>query len=73
MSMFSINLLKPRAVLERMDDDDTNVFAVGPIEKYENRPNVLEDMCLADFVTNYRHKSATDADPVEENTIDVDI
>ena len=63
-------VLKPRAVLETMDDDDTDVFAVGPIEKYENRPNVLEEMCLADFITNYRHKSTTDADSVEENTIE---
>ena len=63
-------VLKPRAVLETMDDDDTDVFAVGPIEKYENRPDVLEEMCLADFITNYRHKSTTDADSVEENTIE---
>ena len=63
-------VLKPRAVLEKMDDDDNDVFAVGPIEKYENRPDVLEKMCLADFITNYRHKSATDADSVEENTIE---
>ena len=53
-----------------MDDDDTDIFAVSPLDKYENRPDSLENMCLADFIANYRHKSATDADPVEENTIE---
>ena len=63
-------VIKPKAVLDRMDDDDTDIFAVSPLDKYENRPDSLENMCLADFIANYRHKSATDADPVEDNTIE---
>ena len=53
-----------------MHEDDTDIFVTGPIDKYANRPDILENMCLADFITQYRHKSATDADPVGDNTIE---
>ena len=35
-------MLKPRSVLEEMHPDDTNVYALCPLDKYENRPDILE-------------------------------
>ena len=63
-------VLKPRYVLETMYDDDTDVYAIGFIERYANRPAILECMCLADFVSNYKPMKATDADPAQETTVE---
>ena len=51
-------MLKPQSILEVMNHDDTNVYASSILDKYENRPNELEDMCLADFASNYVSKKA---------------
>ena len=48
-----ITKLKSQSVLELMDPDDSDVYASSLLDKYENRPNSLEDMCLADFCSNY--------------------
>ena len=53
--------LKPRAILETMDPDDENVYAPNILDKYMHRPDHLKEidnMCLADFATNYVHHSA---------------
>ena len=39
-------MLKPRSVLEKMHPDDTNVYALSPLDKYENRPDILEDLSM---------------------------
>ena len=51
-------MLKPQSVLETMNPEDTNVYASSVLDKYENRPDELEQMCLADFATNYVSKKA---------------
>ena len=48
-----VRMLKPKSLLDQMDPDDTNIFATNIIEKYENRPDILEDMSYADFATSY--------------------
>ena len=42
-------LLKPQSVIENMDADDENVEARGLITRYEERPDSLENISLADF------------------------
>ena len=42
-------LLKPQSVIENMDDKDENVEARGLITRYAERPDSLENICLADF------------------------
>ena len=42
-------LLKPQSVIENMDDNDENVEARGLITRYAERPDSLENICLADF------------------------
>ena len=44
--MFS---LKPQSVIENKDDDDENVEGRGLITCYAERPDSLENICLADF------------------------
>ena len=46
-------LLKPQSVIENMDDDDENVEARGLITRYEERPDSLESIALADFACWY--------------------
>ena len=51
--------LKSPEVLQKMNPDDTNIYALNILDKYANRPNELEYMCLADFATNYVHHKAS--------------
>ena len=53
-----------------MHEDDTDIFVTGPIDKYANRPDILENMRLVDFIAKYIRKCATDTDPVGDNTIE---
>ena len=63
-------VMKSKAVLENMDEEDPNIFVASLLDKYSNRPDSLTDKCLAYFATNYRHKSVTDADIKTESTIE---
>ena len=59
-------MLKSGDILDRMDPNDTYIFATNIIEKYVYRPDTLEDMCYADFTTSYISKNVEEA-PDEEN------
>ena len=61
-------MLKSLSILEKMHPDDTNVFASNIIDKYENRPDNLHSMCLADFTSSYISKKAEDL-PIEPDEI----
>ena len=43
-----------------MHPGDTNLFASNIIDKYENRPDDLHSLCLADFASNYVSKKSDD-------------
>ena len=53
-------MLKPQSVLEQMDPDDVNIFALNILEKYAKRPDDLIDMCLADFASKYDYKKKSE-------------
>ena len=61
-------MLKSLSILEKMHPDDTNVFASNIIDKYENRPDNLHSICLANFASSYVSKKADDL-PIEPNEI----
>ena len=61
-------MFKSLSILEKMQLDDTNVFASNIIDKYKNRPNDLHLLCLADFAFSYISKKAVDV-PVEPDEI----
>ena len=46
-------ILKPKAALEAMDDDDEDIFQSNIILRYAVRPEKFENMCLATFAANY--------------------
>ena len=46
-------ILKPKAALEAMDDDDEDIFQSNIILRYAVRPKKIENMCLASFAANY--------------------
>ena len=48
-----IGVLKDLNAISQLDDDDTNVFQKSLIDRYEHRPNTLDQMCLAEFAANY--------------------
>ena len=61
-------MLTSLSILEKMHPEDTNVFASSIIDKFENRPDDLCSLCLADFASNYVSKKSDDV-PVESDDI----
>ena len=66
-------LLKPNALLQTMDDDDTDVFLPNIIDKYAARPSSLDKLCLAEFASQYgpctytpKHQNDDDGDDTAE-------
>ena len=53
-------MLKSQSALEMMHPDDTNIYTTNMLEKYACRPDDLEEMCYADFATNYISTKAED-------------
>ena len=51
-------ILKSNEILNQMDPSDTNIYAPNIIDRYENRPDELNEMCYADFAANYIPESA---------------
>ncbi|KAG5666226.1 putative ATP-dependent DNA helicase PIF1, partial [Polypedilum vanderplanki] len=74
-------MLKSNAELERIAEsnpDSTDIYKKGPIDRYADRPNELEDICLADFIAHYtyhtRGKQTTtdnDDDAPEDEQLEV--
>lgn len=60
-----ISLLKPKALLEKMDDDDDNIFCTSPAHRYAARPDELENS-LVEFSATYQ----TDGRDGVDETID---
>ena len=55
-------LIKPLIMIQKLEDDDPDVFAKGILERYQARPNQLEDMCLAEFASKYSLGSKKESD-----------
>ncbi len=67
-----ISVLKSRDDITKLDNDDTNVFQKSLIDRYQNRPAQLSNVCLAEFVATY----STDYKPkdvdVNNDALDVE-
>ncbi|KAG5679958.1 hypothetical protein PVAND_009493 [Polypedilum vanderplanki] len=74
-------MLKSNAELERIaksNPDSVDIYKKGPIDRYADRPDELEDICLADFIALYNYhtkgKQTTtdnDDDAPEDEELDV--
>ena len=66
-------MLKSLSVLEKVHPEDINVFAPNIIDEYENQPDDLHSLCLADFASNYVRKKSghvpVESDDIENYTI----
>ena len=63
------SLLLPFAHLQKLDDNDENVYCKNIIDRYAARPQNLEDMSLAEFAANYtyRQESTNDVTHCEDD------
>ena len=59
--------LKSQTLLEKINANDTNIYALGILDRYESRPDDLNDLCLADFASSYIIKRAVDITVEFEN------
>lgn len=48
-----VSMLKPKRLLQDLDEDDENIFCTSPLDRYSSRPQNLEAMCLAEFAATY--------------------
>uniref|UniRef100_A0A0L8GT30 OTU domain-containing protein n=1 Tax=Octopus bimaculoides TaxID=37653 RepID=A0A0L8GT30_OCTBM len=48
-----VSMLKPQKILQGMDEDDEDIFCTSSLDRYAMRPDVLEDMCFAEFASTY--------------------
>jgi hypothetical protein len=71
-------VLKPKAVLDQMEDDSEDIFQSNIISRYSMRPAILENRCLAFFASYYtvskcdNESESQDHEPhVLENEADV--
>ena len=65
-------MLKPRYVLERMNEDDTDIFTPNILDKYAARPSHLQQMCLAEFASLYTpcRKSQKENEDDDDNVVE---
>ena len=52
-------MLKTNAELKKLSESDPNsidIYKKGPIDRYSDRPDELENECLADFIAKYNYK-----------------
>ena len=68
-------MLKSLSTLEKMHPDDKNVFASNIFDKYENQPDNLHSVCLADFASSYISKKvdnlSIEPDEIKSCTVSV--
>lgn len=61
-------LLKPRHVLEELQENSTDIESGNIVTLYQQRPRALEGLCLADFVSQFyvKYKPQTNQKPKSE-------
>ena len=53
-----VRILKPKPVLQGMSHDSEDILQPGLIEHYIQRPDELENICLAEFASMYEFQSS---------------
>ncbi|CAG9799251.1 unnamed protein product [Chironomus riparius] len=67
-------MLKTNAEIDKLmktDPNSTDIYKKGLIDRYSDRPEELENECLADFIAKYNYKPK--GRPVNDNTEEGDI
>ena len=66
-------VLKSKKALDsimKMDPNSEDIFAIGMLERYANRPESLRNCCFAYFASNYIVKYATNPKIDDEDSLD---
>ena len=72
-----VSLPKTNAALEKLNEDEDDVYMTSIHDRYAAHPNALEDLCLAKFAVNYelqicRGKEADGEKNIYDDTDDDD-
>ena len=51
-------IVKSKAELMKLDPESTDIMSNGLLDYYKNRPERMNDICLADFASNYQMTKA---------------
>ncbi|KNE88368.1 hypothetical protein PSTG_18232, partial [Puccinia striiformis f. sp. tritici PST-78] len=62
-----VRMLRPRHQLLNLPPNSTDIFEAGLLEHYVQRPNQLENECLADFAANYRFQKTSSGRSANDN------
>ena len=69
-----ISMVKSDEVLQQLELDSKDVFVQGLIDTYINRPDEMQNVCLADFASLYNvSKKQTSNVQITENSDDEDV
>ena len=65
-----VRMIKHHSILDTLHPDDPDVYAPNLLDKYEHRPDKLENMCYADFAAAYvtDHKKSLDSEDIMNYT-----
>ncbi|KAK3099796.1 hypothetical protein FSP39_009735 [Pinctada imbricata] len=55
-----VSLLKPQGILNKMKEDDDDIECSNDLTRYATRPTSMENMCLAEFISQYDRISKDD-------------
>ena len=67
---------KSQEEIEALDDDSTDIFMSNVIERYSDRPNIVDQLCLAEFAAYYYKDYKKDPDEfndVQPNVLSEDL
>jgi len=53
---------KSEEEIEALDDDSTDIFMSNRIERYSDQPNIVDQLCLAEFAAYYYRDYKKDPD-----------
>ena len=53
---------KSKEEIEALDDESTDIFMSNIIERYSDRPNIVDHLCLAEFAAYYYKDYKKDPD-----------
>jgi hypothetical protein len=69
-----IRLLKPKYLIDSMEDENDDIFCTNIVDRYSARPQQLKNMCLAHFAISYKtttkrkHDNNSDIDSENEDS-----
>ena len=64
-----VSLLKPAHELQKLDDDDEDIECSNMLSRYSERPKYMDQLTLADFVSNYTKTKTYSKRPKEPSQI----